>query len=275
MRRVASLFFVLLLAVMLSGCSGSRFKIPKDEYLRQVQTLGVLPLLLDEGSTITLPDRAEVIEVLRRQNSMKEGRLVELLRDQKAYFDVRSIDGDPRQFYGRLIRGSSLQGKGGAIYRSYRFDPQAAGELCRRHLVDAVLVLVVNGVVRPEKRWDRTHLSFLETSYNSVLVTAAVVRATGEVVWEWGGVPGESFLPLQYPDFDESHYNMTDQVRVKNISVAGLERTLAEPDRNLFGKASFSRLYRELFDQIATALHPGMYNLFKPRSPAAGGDVSQ
>jgi hypothetical protein len=258
-----SVFLLLLLPLLLAGCGGY-YKIPKQEYQERVQTLGVLPILVDADSTILRPDRAEVLDLLRRMSSGREGRLIEILREQKTYFDVRPVAGDPEALFGRLVLNRALRGEGDKLYRRYQFSAQAAAELARDNAVDALLVIILNGVVRPETRWDNPPTTFLKTDYNSILATAAVVLPSGP------GGAGEGFLPLQYPDFAEAKYNKTEQVKVKEISLVGLERALVEREKSLFGGSGFPFLYRVLFEEIASGLKPGLLSPLssQPAAPA-------
>lgn len=266
---MARVSVVLLVSLLLSACGGGFFKIPKEEYRQTVRTLGVLPLVVDEGATITHPERQGVLELLRRTSSGKQERLVELIRERKGYFDVRPVEADPGQLFASLVRGSALRGQGDQLYRHYDFDPAAVASLTQKHVVDALLIVVLNGVERQEKRWDRVHLNYLEANYNAVQATAAVVLPTGEIIWEYPGSATEALLPLQYPDFDEAYYNRTEEVRVKFITLAGLDRTLSEEEGGLFGGSAFSRRYQKLFSDLAGALQPGLLNPFK-KEPAAG-----
>lgn len=258
------LFLSLLTALLLAGCGGY-YKIPKKEYQERVQTLGVLPILVDADSTILRPDKAEVLDLLRRMSSGRESRLIEILRRDKAYFDVRAVAGDPAALFDRLILNRALRGEGEKLYRRYQFSGQAAAELARDNGVDALLVIVLNGVVRPEKRWDNPPTTFLKTDYNSIQATASVVLPSGELAWEYPGSAGDGFLALQYPDFVEARFNKTDQVKTKDISLVGLERTLVEREKVLLGGTSFPSVYRVLFEEIASALKPGF---FTPMSAA-------
>lgn len=259
----------LLTALLLAGC-GSHYKIPKKEYQERVQTLGVLPILVDADSTIMRPDRAEVLDLLRRMSSGRETRLIEILRQEKAYFDIRAVAGDPEALFSRLILNRALRGEGDKLYRRYQFSGQGAAELARENGVDALLVIVLNGVVRPEKRWDNPPTTFLKTDYNSIQATTSVVLPSGELAWEYPG-SGEGFLGLQYPDFVEAKYNKTDQVKTKDITLVGLERTLVEREKALLGGTSFPFVYRLLFEEIASALKPGFFSPLssKPAQPAA------
>jgi hypothetical protein len=252
---------MLLLPLMQACSSGDYYKISQKAYRLKVQTLGVLPLLVDEDSAIVHPDGEELVNVLRCHNAAKEVRLIEILKGGKDYFDVRPVAGNPQQLFGRLVSTDSLCGEGSALYRSYYFNAAAVAELTERNVVDALLVIILNGVVRPEKRWDRMHLSYLEADYNMILATAFVVLPSGEVVWEYPGQPGEAFLELQYPAFDEAYYNKTDKVKIRHITLAGLERVLAETDRDFLGRTAFPRPYQEVFERIDSALKPGLLPL--------------
>lgn len=258
-----SRWFLLLPTLLLVGCGGF-FKVPSAEYRQRVQTLGVLPLLVDGDSAITHPDREAVVDLLRRQSVYKEDRLIEILKEQKSYFDVRPVAGEPRAIFRDLVKASALRGEGKDRYRSYGFNARVVAEMAERNVVDALLVVVLHGEVLPAKRWDRLHLSYLEAPYNEIRVTAAVVMPSGEVVWEYPGESDAAFLFLQYPDFDKAYYNKTEEVDIEYITAAGLERTLAEADRGILGRTTFSSHYRRLFEAIASALKPGLLNPFKP-----------
>lgn len=260
-RMLAMVLGVLLLA----GCGNGFFKIPKDEYRQTVRTLGVLPLLVDANSTISHPEREAVVSLLRRTGAGAEDRLVEELQKKKSYFDVRLVAGDPGQLYSEVVMGSALRGDAEELFRHYDFNATNVAQLAQRNAVDALLIVVLNGVDRPAKRWDRRHLSYLQANFNDIEATAAVVLPSGEIVWEYPGSGAEGLLPLQYPDFDEAYYNRTEEVRIKFITVAGLERTLTEQEKGLLGGKSYSRSYQKLFGGIASALQPGMLNPFKAK----------
>ena len=251
----------VLATFFLVGCSGTGFKMPKDEYRERIRTVGILPLLTDESSTILHPERDAVLELIRRHAEQKHVHLAERLRERKGYFDLRVIELDPRQAMNGLVASSIIRGSGAGAYRRYNFNGRTAAQLAEANVVDGLLVVVFNGMVRTERRWDRRSASFLETEYNSILVTAAMVLPSGEIAWEYSGTPGEVFLALQYPDFDEAFHNRTDEVLVKFITVAGLNRTLAEMEKPLLGKQpALPGPYRDLFDKLASALSPGLLN---------------
>jgi hypothetical protein len=257
------LLAMVLCVLLLAGCSSRHFKVPKEDYRQAVRTLGVLPLLLDADSTITHPEREAVVSLLRRTSAGREDFLIEALLEKKAYFDVREVSGDARQLYSDVVKGSSLRGEGESLYRHYDFNATSVATLAQRNAVDALLIVILNGVERPAKRWDRRHLSYLQASFNDIVATAAVVLPSGEIIWEYSGAGEDGLLPLQYPDFSEAYYNRTEEVKIKFITASGLERTLEEQERGLLGRKAYSRSYQKLFGSIASALQPGLLNPFK------------
>ncbi len=259
---------ILLLLVSLTACGNSFFNVPKEQYREQVKTLGVVPLLVDGQSTIRHPSQADVVALLRRHSADRQGDLVELLKAKKGYFDVREVPGEPERLFDRLVRSRSLRQAPEGSFNHYTFAAGTVAELCRQNAVDALLVVVLNGTVRTEKRWDRTRPNYLEAPFNDILASASVVLPTGEVLWEYQGPAGEPFLALQYPDFDEAYHNKTEEVVVHFITVPGLDRALTEPGRNWFQETLLPRPYQELFQDLAKNLKPGFINPFAER-PAA------
>ncbi|ORJ55051.1 hypothetical protein [Geothermobacter hydrogeniphilus] len=254
--------FALLLILLLTGCSGGSYLLPKKEYQSKVKTLGVVPLLVDPGSLPNHPQGDKILALLRRQNVDKEQRLVDMLRKEKSYFDVRDVKGSPDSLFRQLIAGQSIEGEGSRIYRKYRFNRAAVASLCADHVVDGLLVVIFNGLDRVESRRDRTLLSYLEASYQTIQVQAMVVLPDGEVVWEYPGEGSETFLDLQYPDFDEAFYNKTDQVKIRDITLPGLERTLSEEKSNLFSNDSYPKPYADLFEHLSSSLGSGLLGLW-------------
>lgn len=133
----------IVLLVSLAACtSNGYFKMAPTTYRQEVKTLGVLPLLVDDRSTILHPDREGVLEVLRRNNAGKTQWLIDRLRGQKDYFDVREISGDPQQLFAEVVASSRVEGDGPGRFRHYDFKPEGVSGLCRRNGVDGLLVVI-------------------------------------------------------------------------------------------------------------------------------------
>lgn len=256
---------LVLLLLFTAGCAPKYFKVDPADYQKQVRTLGVLPLMVDDRTDYTLPRGEALVEVLRRSNRAQDAWLIDALKARKDYFDVRRVNDDPAQLFSRIVRGSTLRGSGDGLYRSYVFDQMAVGDLARENAVDGLLVVIFNGIIRNEKHWDRDRstMEYLEASYNSVQATAAVVLTSGEVVWEYPGKPGDNFLLLQYPDFDEAYYNRSSKVNLKYVTVEGAERALGEHQGGFFVRSGQFRPYKALFDGMVKAIEPDMVTKLK------------
>lgn len=268
------LLIVALLSIGLSGCGAGYYKVSPEQYKQEVKTLGVVPLLVDTTSTIRHPQPDAVLAMLQRQSAGRDEYLVDRLRKNKLYFDVRPVKADAVALAGRLLVGSTPTARGREVYRQYSLDAKVLDELARREVVDALLIVVVNGVDRVEKRWDRGHLSYLEAMYNVVLASAMVVTPAGKVLWEYPGA-AEPLVRLQYADFDEAYYNKTDEVKIRFIGSEGIERTLSEPERTLFGRSELPRVYREALDRVVDALSPGLKSLFPDQGKVATPQVAK
>jgi hypothetical protein len=258
---------LVVLTVSLTACGAGSFKVDKEEYRQRVRTLGVVPLLVDANSHLEHPRSQEVSGLLRRTSAGQQQNLVDMLKEQQGYFDVRSVPGNGGALFGSLIQGRVWQEGDRGPYYHYSFNARTVTELTRRNSTDALLVVVLNGAVRSEKRWDRTRLSYLEAPFNSILATAAVVLPSGEILWEYQG-GGEPFLNLQYPAFDEAYYNQSDEVAPRFISLAGLERHLQSSGRKWLRETALPQPYQELFNQLAAELKPGLLNPFKGNDAA-------
>ena len=251
-RRLSS----LLLVVLLTACGSGQFQVSKQEYQSQVQVLGVLPVLVDDSSSLTYPHKDALFDMLKRSAAGQHEILVKRLKEKKAYFDVRELSVNPN------LTGMSLLGAGSPKDEtgrplSYRFDPATVAELTRQNVVDALLIVVLTGAQVEETRRSRTMLETLTTTYNDVLATAAVVDRQGRIMWEMAGKDSFQFLLLQYPDFDEAFYNRTERVKVKNISLSGVERALEESaDGQQQGRVP--RVYDKLFDEVVSGISPGL-----------------
>ncbi|RMF42589.1 MAG: hypothetical protein D6751_11850, partial [Deltaproteobacteria bacterium] len=173
------------------------------------------------------------------------------------YFDIRQVAGQPAALVSSLVAGSRLERGGDLLYRDYDFQPAAAASLCADNLVDGLLVVLMSEIERVETRRDRIPVNYLEAPYRSVQVRAFVVLSDGRVAWSFPAGGSWTFLDLQYPDFDEAHYNRTDRVWVKDISLEGVERALAEgADPKKSGPAGLPEVYADLFDDIVSGLAP-------------------
>jgi len=251
MKRV---FLAVAVLLLLGACSSGTYNIPKREYQSRVQVLGVVPILVD-SRPINYPHSVDVYHLLKTSAQNKHYHLTEQLRTKKGYFDVRPLDINPELTALSLLAGGGTYDDSGRPL-GYRFDAATVSALARQNVVDALLIVVFSGEQIDENRRSRTKLESLRTTYSSIQATAKVVDRDGKVLWELTGTDSYQAVNLQYPDFDEAHFNRTNQVHVKNISLAGAERYISDGEKA--DSAEPSRMYRELFSTIVSAISPGL-----------------
>ncbi|MCK5912650.1 MAG: hypothetical protein KAG12_02145 [Desulfuromusa sp.] len=248
--------FCGLLIVFLSGCGSGKYQIPKKEYQTKVQVLGVLPLLVDYNSSLNYPQKDTLFDILSRSVSGKQSILVERLKKKKGYFDVRSLSASSELTALSLLSAGSPHDELGWP-QGYAFDAATVSEMARKNVVDAILVVVFSGENVEETRRSRTKIETLTTHYSDILTTAAVIDRNGQVLWHLSGKDSFQALALQYADFDEAYYNKTEVVRVKNISLSGIESVLDEdPDKD--GVSELPEMYEKLFSTIVSGISPNL-----------------
>jgi hypothetical protein len=257
MKKLIGIFMLLLV----SGCGSGVYQIPKQEYQAKVQVLGVLPFLVDRTTQIDYPQKEQLFDFLTRSVAGKQDLLVEKLKDKKGYFDVRAIPLDS-QLVGLSLLGGGRSYDANGLPSAYAFDSATIAEMAKRNVVDALLIVVLSGERVTETRRSRTKLESLHTQFEDIVVTAAVVDRSGSPLWQMSGSEAFRLLTLQYPDFDEAYFNKTDLVRVKDISLAGIERALAEKTDDS-GKVELPKVYDSLISGIAAGISPGLLDSIK------------
>lgn len=248
MKKLLFIFFCMFL----SSCVTSKmYTVPPEEYAKQVKTLGVLPILVDIDS-INYYSRDSLVSLLNLSTAAIQQRLVEKLRKQGRHFDVRPVEGDPQEIRTRLLAGQEIVGEGAATRLKYTFSPQGSSQLADEAVADAVMVVVVHGVKRQEKRWSAysMRMEYLTADYSSLLYTASIVDPTGRVLWQLDMPPDEVLLRLDYPDFTEAYWNRSESVRIKSVSLTGLRRTLKEADTAMLVDKEIPKPFSQMIDRI-------------------------
>jgi len=253
--------FYGVLVILLSSCGWGSYQVPKQEFQAKVQVLGVLPLLVDRDAPLDYPQKEALFDLIERVNVGKHEILVSRLKAKKGYFDVRQLSGNPNLLRLSLLSARKSTDRHGRP-QGYEFNAADVAELSRRNVVDALLVVVFSGAQIEETRRSRTLLETLKTTYNDVVVTAAVVGRDGKVLWHLSGDDSFQAQVLQYPDFDEAYYNRTNMVQLKYISQAGIERALGE-NAEMGGKKSLPETYDRLFDRIVSSISPSLLDALR------------
>jgi hypothetical protein len=281
---VTQLFKTLLLPIllMLTGCAANYYNVPREVYEKKVRVLGVAPLMLDADSDIRHPDKVEVLKIIRDANRKNEKELVEILKGNGEYFSVRYLDEEPGQLLSAIVSRRERRDDAGIVYNKYFYKPDEMKRLIEKHNVDAVLLVTVSGISVLEKIYSNTFLAYLEDNYNNLIMTGQIVDPDGTLLWEYPNfrqryINFSPLLALQYPDFEESRANMTDQVKVRNKTVAGIGRAFARSESSSANSArQVSVLYNKQFADM-TALLQYFRNPFadkKPEKPSAAPAVA-
>jgi hypothetical protein len=254
----------LLVVVTLAsfGCAQNYYNIPKDNYEQRVRVLGVAPVFVDADSDIRHPDKETLIALVKDYNRINEKKLVAMIKETGSHFDVRLLAGDADPLFASLLFRREKRDDAGVFYNKYFFKAEALRNYIKANNVDAVMLVVVSGITRPDKVHSANLIKYLATDYNFLIMTAMILDADGNILWEYPNFREKStsfppFVELQYPDFSESDANLNDAVNVKFKTIAGIRKTLEKQKKDLLQRdKQISDAYYEQFDEIVSKLGP-------------------
>lgn len=256
--------YVPLLALLLTtlGCTHNYYNIPRQSYEKKVRVLGVAPFFTDVDSDIRHPEREALLALVRDANRKNESELVARLKDSGSYLAVRMPEAQADDLFSSLFFRRERRSDAGVIYNKYFYKQQELKEFIEKNSLDAVLLVAVSGLTRPDKIFSGNFLSYLDSDFNFLIMTAQILDAEGNTLWEYPNfqlrlLSLNPLLNLQYPDFDEAEANVTDKVDVKFKTIPGISRALAKTTSSSVRKdAKVSRLYSRNFDEIVSLLKP-------------------
>ncbi|UFS72746.1 hypothetical protein LPW11_11235 [Geomonas sp. RF6] len=262
MRKLFRLCFVVVASLSVFGCAADHYNVPRETLEKKVKVVGVAPFMVDPQSDIRHPEKEVVSNLAKDANQKNEKELIARLRETGIYYSVRQVDGDPAELYTRLLAHRERRDDAGIIYNKYFYKKEEIRQLLSANGLDAILLVTVNGLTRPGKVFASNFLSYLETEYNYLALSAQLIDAEGNTLWEYpnfrqGSLSYEMLLPLQYPDFDEAAANLSDKVDVKFKTVAGIKAAFAQGKPSKFPNGGeFSTLYGRHFDEMISLLTP-------------------
>ena len=255
--RCGSLLALLLVTV---GCAHNYYNIPQESYEKKIRILGVAPLFVDGDSDIRTPEKEPLLALVRNQNRKNEQELVGLLKDTGVYLSVRMPEVQADELFSSLLFRRERRMDAGIAYNKYFFRQQELKDLIEKNHLDALMLVVVSGLTRPEKIYSSNYMSFLETDYNYLIMTAQILDADGTILWEYPNFQKRMLslpplLNLQYPDFDEAAANVTDKVDVKFKTIAGITRAFEKTrSSSVLNDVKVSRLYGDVFNDMVSML---------------------
>jgi hypothetical protein len=253
---------LVMLLLMTFGCAHNYYNVPRETYEKKVRILGVAPIFVDGDSDIRHPEREAIFALIRDLNRKNEPELVARLKDTGVYLSVRMPDGQADQLFSSLLFRRERRSDAGVLYNKYFFKQEAVKEYIEKNNLDAVMLITVSGLTRPDKLYSSNYLAYLESDYNYLIMTAQIMDANGNILWEYPNFQQRPLslnplLNLQYADFDEADANATDKVDVKFKTVAGITRAFAKPaSAPSLKDAKIARLYSAQFDEMVALLEP-------------------
>lgn len=276
MKRIVKFVSMSIVAIFTFGCAQNYYNIPRETYEKKVRALGVAPIFVDPESDIRLPEKDALVTLVKDSNRKNEKELVALLRRTGVYFSVALLPDDADQIFSTTFFRRERREDAGVIYNKYFFKGPELKDLITRNNLDALMVVVVSGLTTKDKVYSSNLFSYLESDYNYLTMTAQILDADGNVLWEYPNFRQRSlsfphFFSLQYPDFDEATANENERVDVKFKTIAGIGRALGKMDKSsVQNNVRVSTVYSSAFDDMVSLLKPEFdwFGLKKEERPA-------
>lgn len=256
MRTFLKLALLAVAIGTMFGCAHNYYNIPQETLEKKVKTIGVAPIFVDPDSDIRHPGKDAIVSMVRTYNARNEKELIARLRGTGIFYAVRQVDGDPARLFSTLVSNKEKRDDAGIIYNKYFIKKDELKQLMTDNGLDAVLFVTVSGLTRQGKVFSSNYLSYLDTDFNYLVMTAQMIDREGNTVWEYPNFRRASlsfplFFPLQYPDFDEAAANLSEKVDVKFKTVAGVNAAFAKTEASAIANApEVSVLYARQFDEM-------------------------
>jgi hypothetical protein len=258
------IFFKLALLVIATctifGCAHNYYNIPQETLEKNVKTLGIAPIFVDAESDIRHPDKQAIVSLIQNYNAKNEKELIARLRSTGIFYAVRPVEGDPVRLFSSLLANRERRDDAGIIYNKYFYKKDLLRQLMAENGLDAIMFVTVSGLTRSGKVYASNFLSYLETDFNYLSMSAQMLDREGNTIWEYPNFRRSSlsypmFFSLQYPDFDEAAANLSEKVDVKFKTVAGVNAAFAKTESSRVAKEQqISTLYENQFDEILSLL---------------------
>lgn len=258
--RVFIRMAMLLAAISaLFGCAHDHYNV-SGEALERVKVVGVAPFFVDPDSDIRHPEKQAVVKVVEEVNRRNERELTARIKESGVFFAVRQVDDEPGRLFTTLLANRERRDDAGIVYNKYFFKKRELKDLMASNGLDALMVVTVSGLTRKEKVYSSNYLSFLETDFNYLSLTAQLLDGDGTIIWEYPNFRQRSLsypvlFSLQYPDFDEATANLSDQVDVKFKTVNGIIAAFARSKGSAVPNGpKISALYSDQYDEILSLM---------------------
>ncbi len=269
------LYYAMLLAAfaILAGCAQNHFNLPQEALAEKVKVLGIVPIITDTESDIRYPQKEELIALFSAENRNHERDLLRLVKNTNSFYTVTTLDVDPGATFKNLLFRRERRDDAAIQYNKYFWKEEPLAELMRKNSLDALMLVIVSGITRPDKVTSSNFMDSLESEYNFLIITAQIVDAKGTVLWEYPNFRRRSisykpFINLQYPAFDEASANMSGRINIKFKTIEGIKRALDKKKKDiLFRTTGDSELYISQFEDMTSLIE-----IDRSRRPAQPAD---
>ncbi|MFA6823802.1 MAG: hypothetical protein WCR32_08360, partial [Geobacter sp.] len=203
MKRLVLLLGLALLPLF-SGCAHNYFNVPQDSFAEQVKVLGIVPIIVDGESDIRHPQREELIALLTRQSRLHERSLTRLIKNTNSFYTVTMLDTDPQALLKEQLFRRERRDDASIQYNKYFWKTDGIIELIHKSSLDALMVVVISGITRPERMVSANLMESLEADYNYLIMTAQILDRKGNILWEYPNFRTRSLsydplINLQFP----------------------------------------------------------------------------
>jgi hypothetical protein len=262
MRKLFKLALLLMAACNIFGCAHNYYNIPQETLEKQVKVVGVAPIFTDADSDIRHPEKDAVVRLIQASNAKNEKEFIARLRGTGIFYAVRPVDGEPTRLFSTLYSNRERRDDAGVIYNKYFFKKDEVKRLISENGLDAIMFITVSGITKPGKEYSSNFLSYLDTDFNYLIMTAQMLDRDGVTIWEYPNFRKRSlsyppFFLLQYPDFDEATANLSEKVDVKFKTVPGVAAALAKTEASAANGPPVSTLYVKQYDEMLSLLKNG------------------
>lgn len=258
MRNVFKLALLLVTACTCFGCAHNYYSIPQETLEKKVKTVGVAPFFTDDAN-IKHPEKGAIGTLIQGHNAKNQKELIARMRGTNSFYAVRQVDGDPSTLFSKLVANKERRDDAGIIYNKYFYKKDELTQLMSENGLDAILMVTVSGLTRPGKVYASNLLSYLESDFDYLAMSAQLIDREGSVIWEYPNfrrsvLSYPMFFSLQYPDFDEAAANLTEKVDVKFKTVPGITAAFAQTESSAANGPPVSTLYVKQYDEMLSLL---------------------
>jgi hypothetical protein len=276
MRIFLKLALILSATCAMFGCAHNYYNISQESLEKKVKSVGVAPIFVDGESDIKHPEKGSIVALIQAFNAKNEKELIARLRGTGTFYSVRPVEGDAERLFSSLMLNRERRDDAGVIYNKYFFKKDEVKQLLSENSLDAILFVTVSGLTRQGKVYASNLLSYLDTDFNYLSISAQMVDREGSIIWEYPNfkktpLSYPMFFSLQYPDFDEAAANLSEKVDVKFKTVAGVTAAFSKTEKSAANGPLVSTLYANQFDEMLSLLekYKPLFGGKKEATPAA------